>query len=239
MRRLVGVILWLFCVPIVSAMEWVLYTENFPPYSFKQQSKVSGFAVEYVEAIFNQAEIPYKVELYPWARAFRSAQEEPNTLVFSTVRTAAREPLFIWLGPIQQIEIYAWFAKGYQQSTKRPRVVALRDNALINVLLNENNVNPTNLIQVTSIKQAFGMLVRQRAEITYAAENMWQVVKQELSPDELANIERGHLVKLVPAHMAIHKNSDPRDIERLRRAYEVVTTSQSLQQLKAKYHIAY
>lgn len=43
-------------------------------------------------------------ELRTWSRAFTLATETPNACVFSTVRTAEREPLFTWLGPLNTAE---------------------------------------------------------------------------------------------------------------------------------------
>lgn len=47
-----------------------------------------------------RAELPYKADMYPWARAYWMAQNEADTCVYPTIRLAQREPLFQWVGPL-------------------------------------------------------------------------------------------------------------------------------------------
>ena len=227
-----------FCIPAM-ADTWRVYTEHFPPYSYIEDHQIKGFAAEYVEEVFKQADIKFEMKLYPWPRAFRTAKETPNSLVFSTVRNAQREDSFVWVGPIQQIEIYKWYATDYIGSAKQPRLVALRDNAITNVLLEEMGVNPASLVQVNTISQAFGMLLRARADVTFAAENMWRQVQNQMSEEQLLKVQRGERILLVPSHMAINRQSDAEDVERLEEAYEIVSSSDILLNLKRKYGITY
>ena len=39
---------------------------------------------------------------YPWVRGYELALSQPNTVLFSTTRTPARESSFHWVGPIAQ-----------------------------------------------------------------------------------------------------------------------------------------
>ena len=227
-----------FCFPVL-ATPWQVYTEHFPPYSYIEEQRIQGFAVEYVEQVFKQAEIEFEMKLYPWPRAFRTAKETPNSLVFSTVRNAQREDSFVWVGPIQQIEIYKWYATDYIGSAKPPRLVALRDNAITNVLLDEMGIKKASLVEVNTVGQAFGMLLRARADVTFAAENMWRQVQSQMSQEQLLKVQRGERVLLVPSHMAINLQSDTEDVERLEEAYEIVSSSEVLTELKRKYGITY
>ena len=47
---------------------------------------------------------PYHLHFLPWARAYTYGLEKPQHCVFSTSRTAEREALFKWVGPVSQID---------------------------------------------------------------------------------------------------------------------------------------
>jgi polar amino acid transport system substrate-binding protein len=40
------------------------------------------------------------IKLVPWSRGYKRTQTRPNTVLFGTVRTEAREDQFIWVGPL-------------------------------------------------------------------------------------------------------------------------------------------
>lgn len=57
---------------------------------------------ERVLSIMRRAGISYSIHSYPWKRAYAAALEHPNGCVFATARTAEREALFKWVGPIDE-----------------------------------------------------------------------------------------------------------------------------------------
>lgn len=104
---------YLYCVLFtlftctVSAKLTVV-TEDWPPYNYvDNRGKVTGSVTELVEKILQKAEIDYSLAVYPWARSYQMAQEQPNVLLFSVLRTPQRETLFDWYCPIHRpIEMY-------------------------------------------------------------------------------------------------------------------------------------
>ncbi len=93
----------LFAQPCVRVM-----TENLPPFNFMKDGQVVGIATEVVQAIFHQAGCPIAqgtIQMYPWTRAYYEVQHFPNTALYSMARTAERENLFKWVGPISDVTI--------------------------------------------------------------------------------------------------------------------------------------
>lgn len=86
----------------------VLLTENFPPFNmavddknFARDDGIDGISAEIVRAMFKRAKIDYSLTLrFPWDRLYRLTLDKPNYGLFSTTRTAEREPLFKWVGPL-------------------------------------------------------------------------------------------------------------------------------------------
>ena len=77
-------------------------TEFNYPYNFldKDTGAISGRAADKVHEIFKRSQIPYRMQIMSWNRAFEMARGNADTCVFSTSRSGEREPLFQWIGPI-------------------------------------------------------------------------------------------------------------------------------------------
>lgn len=73
-------------------------------YSELRDGKVVGVASEIVEKALAKAGVTdYHMALYPWARAYDMARLEPNVLIYPIIRSAEREPLFKWVGELDQV----------------------------------------------------------------------------------------------------------------------------------------
>jgi len=92
------IFLMLICSNSLNAQTLTVYTEEFPPFNFTENNKIVGVSTEVVEAVMKRAGIAYKLESLPWARAFKYAKDQPNTLIYSISRRAKREELFKWIG---------------------------------------------------------------------------------------------------------------------------------------------
>jgi polar amino acid transport system substrate-binding protein len=93
-------VLLLGCCSPVLATELHLYTEEYRPLSYIENGKLTGMAVEVVELLIQRTGQSARIELAPWTRGYHQVQREANSGLFSTVRTARREALFQWVGPI-------------------------------------------------------------------------------------------------------------------------------------------
>lgn len=80
--------------------QFTLLTENWPPYNYQENGQVVGISTELVEALFQSANITYKIYVNPWARSMHMTQTTPNTALFTCSRTLKREKLFKWVGPL-------------------------------------------------------------------------------------------------------------------------------------------
>lgn len=119
----------LCCSSLVSSEEFnvTIVTEHLPPLqinnkqinnkqinnkqSNKEQisndkQKPTGAMVEIVEQLLTISGIKGKITFYPWARAYQIAQNRPNTLIFSIMRTQAREHSFHWVGSLLADKVY-------------------------------------------------------------------------------------------------------------------------------------
>lgn len=93
-------LLALFLTPGLQAAPLQLYTEDYPPLNFSRDGKPTGLGVEVVEEILRRTQQHAHIQVVPWARGYQKALTEPNSGLFVTMRTAEREKLFKWVGPI-------------------------------------------------------------------------------------------------------------------------------------------
>lgn len=84
----------------LQAADLTAYTEEWAPYNFSEDRVVKGIATDLLTEACALAKLHCDVQIVPWARAYRTAQNVPNTLVYSTARKPSREKEFLWVGPI-------------------------------------------------------------------------------------------------------------------------------------------
>ncbi len=75
-------------------------TEEYAPFNYTKDGKITGIAVDQVETIAKAAGIDYTLEIMPWARAFAMAENQPNTCVFTTGYNRERAERFAWVNPL-------------------------------------------------------------------------------------------------------------------------------------------
>jgi len=83
----------------------LVVTEEWAPYNYTNlDGNVVGISTEVVEQTLTNSDIPYTINSYPWVRSYELALNNANVLLYSTVRTPEREPLFHWVCPLHLVE---------------------------------------------------------------------------------------------------------------------------------------
>ena len=112
---LAGVIL--FAISHVRAAEFplVIVTEEWAPYNYTHEGRVTGLATELVREIMKDLDEDHPIRSYPGARGHRMLDTMPNVLNFAMFRTPEREDKYSWIGPIADEAIYFYKRKGDQR----------------------------------------------------------------------------------------------------------------------------
>jgi polar amino acid transport system substrate-binding protein len=77
-----------------------IVTEELPPYHFTEAGKITGLSTEIVQAVLDRLGVKGHFSVQPFSRAMYTAQHGRNVLIYSIVRTAAREHRFKWVGEV-------------------------------------------------------------------------------------------------------------------------------------------
>ena len=80
----------------------IVLTEH-PPYEYTENGKITGFSQEVVEAVLKEIKVLGDFQVLPWARAYDTALNTENVLIYSMSRTPVREKLFKWVGVVAPV----------------------------------------------------------------------------------------------------------------------------------------
>jgi polar amino acid transport system substrate-binding protein len=106
-----GVGLWA-CVQAAQAVETIkILTEEYPPFNFTDQGRITGLGTEVVQAVLKEINIEGQFQSLPWARAYETTQSSENVLIYSINRSKEREKLFKWVGQITPTDFYLFSLK--------------------------------------------------------------------------------------------------------------------------------
>lgn len=89
--------------PLAETLHFV--TEEYAPFNYSKDGKITGIAVEQIQSITNAAGIDYKLDIMPWARAFAMAESQPMHCVFTAGYNRARADRFVWVNPLLKDEM--------------------------------------------------------------------------------------------------------------------------------------
>lgn len=164
-------------------------TENLPPYQIVRDNKlIGGTSAIIMKELLKRTDLNVDIEILPWARAYKTASSEPNVVIFSMARNKERETHFHWLLKLKKIS-YRFFKLASQQNIKAHSIEELQNNTVVTVrnsyesifLINKGFIEGKNLILTSTYDEAWKMLLKGRADYTYAYELIENSVFQKLN----------------------------------------------------------
>jgi polar amino acid transport system substrate-binding protein len=87
-------------VNAAQAQSVTFLTEQNPPFNFAQGGKPAGISTAIVNEMIKRGGVTARFEILSWDDAYRRAQTDKDTCLYSTARLENRERLFGWIGPI-------------------------------------------------------------------------------------------------------------------------------------------
>lgn len=91
-----------------SAQALQVLAEENPPFNTVKDGLATGLGTDIFLAMTKKAGIPLErsaIKTQPWARVLESVGAQANTVAFPMARTAAREALYQWVGPLYKVQI--------------------------------------------------------------------------------------------------------------------------------------
>ncbi len=107
----------------VLANDLIIYTEDWPPISYKNADKPDGMAVEVVQELQRRINNRSAIQVVPWNRAYKALLDEANVMIFTVGRSEEREKLMSLVGPVAISRTVLYTRKGNAN-----RLLALKDD---------------------------------------------------------------------------------------------------------------
>lgn len=173
-------------------------TEDNAPLNYAVNGVASGVSVAVVTEILRNLESDVRarnIEVLPWARAYKSLQNEPDHVLFSMVQTPERMPQFQWVGPIYHTNVVLFARKdsGLQGSSLRDfasrMICAVREDVGAQILeVRRHALQHTHL--VPHAKHCASMLALGRVELWAFGRDTgaWHIRHNGLSPDDFVEV---------------------------------------------------
>jgi polar amino acid transport system substrate-binding protein len=138
--------------------DFEMITEKYPPFNYRNDyGELTGISIDILAQILKKLDASISamdVSLLPWFEGYNRTIKTDKTMLFSTVRSAEREKLFKWVGPIDSVETVLIAKKKSNikitsiEDIKKHKVVAIQDDssafALVNNGIAERTINLVN-----------------------------------------------------------------------------------------------
>jgi polar amino acid transport system substrate-binding protein len=206
-------------------------------FTFQARDKVGGPATQIVEATLQGAGLTdYSVSLYPWARAYDMALQEPNVLIYLIARTPARETQFKWAGEFMRIEYHFYKLRDQAQvvvrnlqEAKNYSIGVIRDDVRHEYLQSQGF---TRLVVSANNSDNFKKLVNRQVQLVPMPEIDAQQLCQEARFD-CAALEKVHTLDAlaVGIYMAYSKSTSEEVVARTRAAFNKLKADGSVARL--------
>ena len=129
-------------------------TEEYPPLNTGANGTIEGIGPDMLRAAAGQLNLTLRADqlrLTTWTDAYRTALERNDTVVFSTARTADREDLFQWAGPIARLQYVVLADRNRTvagDDLARYRIATIRDDTAA-TYLHEAGVTDSSILYET------------------------------------------------------------------------------------------
>ena len=207
-----------------------------PLLQYKEKGEIKGTTVAIVNMLLTEAKLSAEIEFLPWARAYNLAEHRPNTLILSMIRTKNREKKFHWLGIVSNLVRVYIFLKDKPENyvnnddeAMQKTVAVVRGSNSFNELTRKGFVEGKNLYVVSSMQQAFKLLIKGKIDLVY---NDPHSVKEFINNNLLGSSHQISYSAItsknnINSYIAISMNSSPELVSKLKKAMrKVIKTAQ-------------
>ena len=198
--------------------ELIILTENFPPYSYQEDSALIGIIADLLREIIKNMDSRLSMEnikVYNWGTAYEIAKYEENIMIFPIARLPDVENFFIWAGEIAAIEVVLVGKKTANIEIKKINDVKRYNTAVINedvahILLRSQGVGNYYIEQSTDIITTVSKLIHGKIDlIAHEKESLfWQLNYLGEDPDDYKVF---YSIGEVSLYFAFNKNA-PQDL---------------------------
>jgi polar amino acid transport system substrate-binding protein len=180
-------------IPSIGLAQLTYLTEEWAPFNYLEEGKPAGIAVDILEAIFRDLGVNRSredVRIVPLTDAFRQAQGNTSTVVFSIARTLERDPLYKWAGPFTRSSLVLFAPVSRNITIASPGDlnryrIGVMEESLENSLLTGQGVNVSHLVSAPVPGDLIRMLEGGRIDLWATGDfaGRYEMQKAGVDPD--------------------------------------------------------
>jgi polar amino acid transport system substrate-binding protein len=240
--RLFVVLLAFAAASVARAESLVLLTENLVPFNmsvngsnFAKGNAVSGISSDTMRAVCERAKVECQQILrFPWDRVYQQTLKDVGYGLFSVARTAEREALFKWVGPIASNE-WVLMAKDDSpivlsdlQSAAQYRIGGYKGDAKSQHLIDRGLSVQTSLRDNENVKK----LEKGQIDLWVTADPTGRYIAKQEGVSGLKVVQRFHTAEL---YLALNKDTSDALVAKLQAALDALRTEGELRKISARY----
>ncbi|VXC80311.1 Polar amino acid transport system substrate-binding protein [Pseudomonas sp. 8Z] len=235
LNRAIWLMILLSSIATAQAQSIRAVTED-SRYAHIIDGKVAGPATAVVEATLKEAGLEYQLSLYPWARAYDLAQQQPNVLIYLIARTPEREAQFKWVGEVIDYQFSFYKMRSRQdiqvnsiEDAKRYLIGVVRDDVRHSYLMSKGF---TKLALASQNLDSMRRLVNGQIELLPLIEADARRLSVEVGK-QFSDLERVATLEVGSGglYLAYSLATDDAIVERTRQAFARIRDSGQLQRL--------
>ena len=236
-------ILALACgLSLARAEPLVLLTDNLPPFNmsvagtnYARDDGVTGISSDILRAVCERAQVQCQQILrFPWQRVYQQTLDDAGYGLFSTARTAEREGLFKWVGPIASNE-WVLFSKGDSSiqlnsldDARRYRIGGYKGDAKTQFLLDRGLEVQTALRDSENVKK----LERGQIDLWVTSNQAGRFVARQEGVENLKMVQKLHTADL---YLALNLQTSDELVQKLQSALDSLRAEGALKSIEARY----
>ncbi|WP_337993189.1 substrate-binding periplasmic protein [Thalassomonas actiniarum] len=225
-------------------------TENFPPYNYQtDKGELAGVMNHIVQELLKRLEGKQNIEVLPWARAYKIALEQPNTLIYSMVKVPIREDKFHWLTSFFSLDINVYtLPASYRGKIKQLAQVQQQSIGIMRSSPHESyirqhfhrdeqhvttNISYLHLYQMHQLKR-LDLIVAPSRLIRYF--NRHQQTPMEKRPKAIFKLPFPYQKEL---YIALSKNSSQQTVTRVKQTLIAMEQDGTITRLLDEFHLSW
>ena len=244
MKKILTILFILGITTFTQATNIKMMTENYPPYNMEVNGELQGLTIEVTEAILKEIgskKNKFDIELLSWSKVYSTTLNTKNHMISAT-RTAQREKLFKWVGPVSKttIGIIALKSKNIVikkiSDLNKYKIGAVKKD-IGEVLLLKNNV-PSKNIKVldgtNSLANAFYKLERDKIDM-FAYETKVAKYSADLNGYDTNEYEVVYILKNAELYFAFNRLTPNATVQKWQKALDTIKANGIYDRIIKKY----
>lgn len=218
-----------------------IITSEYAPFNYLEDGRPTGFCTEIVQEILNELHMNVPIQTIPWARGYKMALKQENTLIYTTARIPEREALFQWAGILVESQTYLFSAKKRAirleslDQAHQYRIGTSREDLRTKYLINQGFMN---LDQVANAEMNAVKLMKNRIDLWVEDEIAAAHTVRRLGHRPEAVLSKSLLLNMgstPKGYLAFSLNTAPQLVELFQNALERIKIDGRYDDIRKKY----